>query len=888
MPPRRRRISPHPVELVQRPTASRRRRSSSPPSSPLQAEPRSKRRRSRSTSRSRDSDSDNELIDRPATGRAMNPASLANLRQGGQGVARLNRDGGGRLTSFTEEGLQEIERERSQKGTESATAERMQEEASMDRALQADAVSTDEDAEAEVEDLSVGGGISTDEVAEDKSEEEGNENERNETLDTEEDEQEDSEGEIDWQADDEEWEDWEKYVLEINDGYGYLRKMGTKLWLVQGWSRKNSNFSPSWFHLKLDSPPSTVSCTCSSLACVHTLAFQNEPTIFTTAPSIQFHEPLPDVVPFSAKPRFDYGFSVQQTYGQYDSGKRVIVTVDPDGVWRCSSQQCTNRFANCLHVNSAKRKAVVMGWVPPDMREVEQDLGNQDAEVQREADEEEGSDDENQEREKESREFAISQARRGPPSALRLDTEHDRRYPLLRAPPRHQIPRLLELDQHSRCRFGHRLDAIPEEARRSLERTRTPYTIYTMEGVRKVKIETVKCTKCRRRIGPDLIEHGLFNWNNSIGFTRQVFDDYISRLTSGQNTILAFHKQMSDTYFGVEKGGQICSEPTLRRAFFAFLRVIAIESGMKCEKCGSNPKIVICDGCVIGFEKRRLEGYLRNPTLPTTDSVVKRLVKAFALSAVSTDTLGVAKEVVEKIRKSAHAWSKNNLQNIPEALHLNLHFLDVSDGESFPAAFSALVARIGESVERNERSALKELLSQLVAKHPMFFIVPPSAFEELDHFGRTGRSTLKLRQQVPILGKLYEFGPIEEVRQLFSALTKLARSVWQRLLVNSQDTRLLTPEILELARRKEQAHPALEDPLQIGSFYGSRKLRSRNIYPHLKDDAGEKRLRDKPVKDSDELQESCAKRFDLFGSQGLVGGICGTWCTHGICVAHHL
>jgi len=316
--------------------------------------------------------------------------------------------------------------------------------------------------------------------------------------------------------------------------------------------------------------------------------------------------------------------------------------------------------------------------------------------------------------EKDSREISVSQHRRGPPASLRLDTEHDQGYELYRSLPRHQLPRVLKLDEHSRCRFGHRFDEISADSRSNLERSRSPFVIYTTHGVRKVKIETVKCTKCsRRRIGPDLLEHGLFNWNNKIGFTREVFDKYISELSLSQTTIDAFHRETIENYFLIPKAGEFCSESTFRRAFFAFLRIIGMESGMECKKCGIHPDIVICDGSVIAFERKRLKGDIRMPTLPTSDSIMKIAIRSFPLAAVSVETLGADRKIVEKIRSSAQGWTKDNKQQPPEDLVEGLLALGITQPDSFARAFSDFVAEIGTTNEHKKRSVLKELLSQV-------------------------------------------------------------------------------------------------------------------------------------------------------------------------------
>ena len=44
------------------------------------------------------------------------------------------------------------------------------------------------------------------------------------------------------------------------------------------------------------------------------------------------------------------------------------------------------------------------------------------------------------------------------------------------------------------------------------------------------------------------------------------------------------------------------------QAWYAFMKLLQIdwEDGMKCEVCGPSPRIVICDGTSLGFQKKFL------------------------------------------------------------------------------------------------------------------------------------------------------------------------------------------------------------------------------------------------------------------------------------------
>lgn len=111
------------------------------------------------------------------------------------------------------------------------------------------------------------------------------------------------------------------------------------------------------------------------------------------------------------------------------------------------------------------------------------------------------------------------------------------------------------------------------------------YTIYTDFGTFDAEIQTVACPSCnhsRRRIGPDLQKLVLFNWNNTIGFSRQLFDGFLSQYKRGETTFSAFWNSTNDTYLSHCSKLPFVSDSTFRRTYFAFADILQIDSGMLC------------------------------------------------------------------------------------------------------------------------------------------------------------------------------------------------------------------------------------------------------------------------------------------------------------------
>ena len=158
--------------------------------------------------------------------------------------------------------------------------------------------------------------------------------------------------------------------------------------------------------------------------------------------------------------------------------------------------------------------------------------------------------------------------------------------------PPQNFPDIFPLDNSSRCSCGNSDYAgVPV--------TTNPYVIYTPSTALQLEIQTVYCSDCSNthgRIGPDLGNYGVLNWNNKIGFAHQVLNQYTSHLTRSETPFNAFYGTIQDEYLSNESPVTFCVNEIFESAWLAFVRLQEIESNMQCSLCGPHPKIVIADG----------------------------------------------------------------------------------------------------------------------------------------------------------------------------------------------------------------------------------------------------------------------------------------------------
>ena len=165
------------------------------------------------------------------------------------------------------------------------------------------------------------------------------------------------------------------------------------------------------------------------------------------------------------------------------------------------------------------------------------------------------------------------------------------------------------------------------------------FIVYTSTTSLQYSVETVYCQACSNthgKIGPDLGEYGILNWNNTIGFSHQLLNSYISHLTRSETPFNAFCFTIQDEYLNAHSPVDFCDDEIFECAWSAFIRLQQIQSSMECSICGPNPKVVIADGISVSFPSHHRTESLRPPTVPDEDHAWVRLRKRATRSTCFT------------------------------------------------------------------------------------------------------------------------------------------------------------------------------------------------------------------------------------------------------------
>ncbi|KAJ2921109.1 hypothetical protein H1R20_g15986, partial [Candolleomyces eurysporus] len=149
------------------------------------------------------------------------------------------------------------------------------------------------------------------------------------------------------------------------------------------------------------------------------------------------------------------------------------------------------------------------------------------------------------------------------------------------------------------------------------------FTVY--EGT----IEVQPCPTCpvarRRLIGPDLVELGLFNFNNSIIVSHELLDEYTMAFVTSETPFNAFVTTVTHRY--AVSGAEFIGDDLFRSIWFAYATCLAMENDMQCTRCGRCPDTVIWDGITLAFGRKHLSATLVPPTQVSPQSLQRPNVK---------------------------------------------------------------------------------------------------------------------------------------------------------------------------------------------------------------------------------------------------------------------
>ncbi|GAA5864449.1 hypothetical protein JCM5353_003400, partial [Sporobolomyces roseus] len=158
------------------------------------------------------------------------------------------------------------------------------------------------------------------------------------------------------------FEDWQIYGAALDRGEGLLIRLHPSIWIAEQWSPSQARFRKTYCHIYLIDNIPTCDCYFAS-PCTHIDYFNhNRPTLLAQR-HLTSDAQLGQVYCFLLDQlRANHAaFSVQQTPGDYDSSKRVIVEFKDGQSWSCRT--CSRGRGRCNHVAAARIEAIDIGLI---------------------------------------------------------------------------------------------------------------------------------------------------------------------------------------------------------------------------------------------------------------------------------------------------------------------------------------------------------------------------------------------------------------------------------------------------------------------------------------------------------------------------------------------
>ncbi|EPQ61182.1 hypothetical protein GLOTRDRAFT_13631, partial [Gloeophyllum trabeum ATCC 11539] len=185
-------------------------------------------------------------------------------------------------------------------------------------------------------------------------------------------------------------------------------------------------------------------------------------------------------------------------------------------------------------------------------------------------------------------------------------------------------PAEILLDDAARCCCGN------SPAQGEISTYSRVFTVYGLRKAHECRIEVSDCPSCHhrfRQVGPDCGSIGVFNWNNVVGFTHELLNQYTNVFTTSPTPFASFVVATRRLYTAARSPVPFCTPKMFTSAWFAFTSLQPLDSGMECPTCGKHPEIVIADGVSIGYSSAKFVQGLRPPTLIQKTSPKNSMVR---------------------------------------------------------------------------------------------------------------------------------------------------------------------------------------------------------------------------------------------------------------------
>ncbi|KAK4698375.1 hypothetical protein P7C70_g7903, partial [Phenoliferia sp. Uapishka_3] len=179
------------------------------------------------------------------------------------------------------------------------------------------------------------------------------------------------------------------------------------------------------------------------------------------------------------------------------------------------------------------------------------------------------------------------------------------------------IPAVFRLSHTSRCGTLGCLGVYDKNSDRRINQR--PCKVYSTTGVIIRIIERQACT-CQTRhkqtIGPDLVEHGIFNLNNQSLFTHELFSSLFTQLNTSATPLASFRLNVHRDYSNNPNKLPFLTPRAFNNVFYIVEKLYHLNTPDYCAQCGRFPEVLICDGVANCISNRNITPSLCPPTVP--------------------------------------------------------------------------------------------------------------------------------------------------------------------------------------------------------------------------------------------------------------------------------
>ncbi|KAH8105834.1 hypothetical protein BXZ70DRAFT_1036489, partial [Cristinia sonorae] len=364
---------------------------------------------------------------------------------------------------------------------------------------------------------------------------------------------------------------------------------------------------------------------------------------------------------------------------------------------------------------------------------------------------------------------------------------------------------------------------------------------------------------------------GLFNWNNSFIFAHDVLNHFTNSFTASETPFTAFCLVMRRTYMEHGFEQSFCSVDTFIRVWFAFIRLQDLDSSMLCPTCGPSPSVVIADGVSLAPQMSKLTSHIRPPTTTTAHSERVETISSYRARGLPFIKTPALRALLTKFLDSTKVFFTNILDTTPLAAE-------------YPSLHQFMMLYLSSGRQSPHYMAYRTLLSQISAPDIALQLVPFKAIPILRSMTDPNYDVpVWLQSLVPAMGHaINSHRTNSNGHRVPLPLELRAVAGWMADRANDVYSRLAQHDPAPIQVHGADNLGSWGDWRQTGTCYGLPQIRSRRVYPKLRNDGSPTdRLPE------DKSDSGCNKYYSTYSKSNLAGGIMVLWCTHSICLGFH-